>query len=74
MNDEKEEGAEPVLAPEKQKRGFAIMDPKLVRQIAQKGGRAAHEKGTAHQFTSEEARAAGKRGGAATHKAKKPNE
>jgi uncharacterized protein len=33
------------------------------REIARKGGRAAHEKGTAHEFTSEEARAAGRKGG-----------
>lgn len=44
-------------------RGFASMDPNKQREIASKGGRAAHEKGTAHQFTSEEARAAGRKGG-----------
>lgn len=41
------------------KRGFASMDPALQREIASEGGRAAHEKGTAHEFTSEEARRAG---------------
>src|SRR5947209_16825040 len=41
------------------KRGFASMDAARQRAIASKGGRAAHEKGTAHEFTSEEARAAG---------------
>jgi general stress protein YciG len=41
------------------KRGFASMDPELQRRIAAEGGRAAHEKGTAHEFTSEEARRAG---------------
>jgi len=41
------------------KRGFASMDPEQQRQIAAEGGRAAHEKGTAHEFTSEEARKAG---------------
>ena len=46
-------------------RGFASMDPEKQREIARKGGRAAHEKGTAHEFTSEEARAAGKKGGEA---------
>ena len=45
------------------RRGFASMDPNKQRAIASKGGRAAHEKGTAHEFTSEEARAAGKKGG-----------
>lgn len=41
------------------KRGFASMDPDQQREIAAEGGRAAHEKGTAHEFTSEEARRAG---------------
>ncbi|WP_377701465.1 KGG domain-containing protein [Pseudoduganella sp. UC29_71] len=40
-------------------RGFASMDPERQREIAAEGGRAAHEKGTAHEFTSEEARRAG---------------
>jgi general stress protein YciG len=39
------------------------MDPDRQREIARKGGKAAHEKGTAHQFTSEEARQAGRKGG-----------
>ena len=41
-------------------RGFASMDPERQRQIASEGGKAAHEKGTAHEFTSEEAREAGR--------------
>lgn len=40
-------------------RGFASMDPDRQREIASEGGKAAHEKGTAHEFTSEEARRAG---------------
>lgn len=52
---------------EKKKRGFAAMDPKKVAEIASKGGKAAHAAGTAHQFTSEEAREAGKKGGSAAH-------
>jgi general stress protein YciG len=44
-------------------RGFASMDDEEQREIASKGGKAAHEKGTAHEFTSEEAREAGKKGG-----------
>jgi general stress protein YciG len=44
-------------------RGFAGMDEKKQREIASEGGKAAHEKGTAHEFTPEEARAAGKKGG-----------
>lgn len=50
----------------KQARGFAVMNRDLVKQISQKGGRAAHEQGKAHEFTSEEAREAGRKGGAAT--------
>jgi general stress protein YciG len=49
------------------KRGFASMDANRQREIASKGGRAAHEKGTAHEFTPEEARAAGRKGGQAAH-------
>jgi general stress protein YciG len=49
------------------KRGFASMDAARQREIASKGGRAAHVKGTAHEFTSEEARAAGRKGGQAAH-------
>src|SRR5215218_5738384 len=44
-------------------RGFASMDQERQREIARKGGRAAHEKGTAHEFTPDEARAAGRKGG-----------
>lgn len=47
------------------KRGFASMDAAKQREIASKGGRAAHAKGTAHEFTSEEARVAGRKGGEA---------
>src|SRR6266404_7695123 len=45
------------------RRGFALMNPERQREIARKGGKAAHEKGTAHQFTSDEAREAGRKGG-----------
>jgi general stress protein YciG len=48
-------------------RGFAAMDPKLVSELAKRGGKAAHRAGTAHQFTSDEARVAGRKGGMATH-------
>ena len=44
-------------------RGFASMDMNRQREIARKGGRAAHEKGKAHEFTPDEARAAGRKGG-----------
>jgi len=43
--------------------GFASMDANKQKEIARKGGMAAHRKGTAHEFTSEEARAAGRKGG-----------
>jgi general stress protein YciG len=49
----------------KSSRGFASMDREKQREIASKGGRAAHEKGTAHEFTPDEARAAGRKGGEA---------
>ena len=49
----------------KSERGFASMDRQRQREIASQGGRAAHEKGTAHEFDSEEARRAGQRGGEA---------
>ncbi|HUS13816.1 MAG TPA: KGG domain-containing protein [Chloroflexia bacterium] len=50
---------------EAQERGFAAMDTEQQREIARKGGRVAHERGTAHEFTSDEARAAGRKGGEA---------
>ncbi len=57
MADSKQRGSE--------HRGFAAMDAEKQRQIASKGGKAAHQKGTAHEFSSEEARAAGRKGGEA---------
>jgi general stress protein YciG len=47
----------------KERRGFASMSREKQREIASKGGRAAHEKGTAHEWTPDEARAAGRKGG-----------
>ena len=49
----------------KEKRGFASMDPVKQREIARKGGIAAHKKGTAHEWTKEQARLAGHNGGLA---------
>jgi uncharacterized protein len=46
-------------------KGFASMDPEKRREICSKGGKAAHEQGRAHEFTADEARAAGRRGGKA---------
>jgi general stress protein YciG len=48
-------------------RGFAAMDPQLVTELAKRGGAAAHRAGTAHRFTRDEARVAGRKGGMATH-------
>ncbi len=50
---------------EERRRGFAAMDREKQREIASMGGRAAHEKGTAHEFTPDEAREAGRKGGEA---------
>ena len=52
----------------KEDRGFASMDRVKQREIASKGGKAAHQKGTAHEWTSEEARDAGRKGGLASHR------
>lgn len=54
----------------KEDRGFASMDRNRQRDIASKGGKAAHQKGTAHEWTSEEAREAGRKGGMASHRRK----
>jgi general stress protein YciG len=56
----------------KEDRGFASMDRAKQREIARKGGKAAHLKGTAHEWSSEEARLAGRKGGMASHKRRKP--
>jgi general stress protein YciG len=47
----------------KEHRGFASMDRAKQREIASKGGKAAHEKGTAHEWNVDEAREAGRKGG-----------
>ena len=54
----------------KEDRGFASMDRSKQREIASKGGKAAHQKGTAHEWTSDEAREAGRKGGMASHRRK----
>lgn len=59
MADKKDQGGT-------ENRGFASMPEEQVKEIASLGGKAAHEKGTAHEFTSEEAREAGKKGGQAS--------
>jgi uncharacterized protein len=50
------------------------MDPAKQREIASKGGKAAHQKGTAHEWTSEEAREAGRKGGMASHRRKQSDQ
>jgi general stress protein YciG len=54
------------------RRGFAAISPERQREIARKGGVAAHRAGTAHEFTPEEARAAGRKGGLAARR-RRPN-
>jgi general stress protein YciG len=54
-----------------QKRGFAAMDAEKRRRIASEGGKAAHQSGKAHKWTSTEAREAGRKGGKATHAARR---
>jgi general stress protein YciG len=61
------EGGETVEGKVRRPRGFAAMDRGLVTEIARKGGKAAHTAGTAHEFTTDEAREAGRKGGRATH-------
>lgn len=55
----------------KKPRGFAAMDAEKQRQIASKGGKIAHERGHAHEFTPEEAREAGRKGGMAVSRDRK---
>jgi general stress protein YciG len=63
--------AQSTVAPtqERRLRGFAAMSPEKKKEIASMGGRAAHACGRAHQFSSEEARAAGKK----RHQGDRPN-
>jgi uncharacterized protein len=58
----------------KEDRGFASMDRAKQREIASKGGKAAHQKGTAHEWTSEEAREAGRKGGMASHQRRRQSQ
>lgn len=55
----------------KQRRGFAVIDSERQKAIAAKGGRASHVKGTGHEWTSETARAAGRKGGIASGEARR---
>lgn len=58
---ESTQGQDSSTKPRRNARGFAAMDPKRQREIASLGGRAAHQSGHAHEFTSEEARVAGRK-------------
>ncbi|HXY29799.1 MAG TPA: KGG domain-containing protein [Gemmatimonadaceae bacterium] len=64
MRDEREDQQQ-ANSHRKSNRGFAAMDSDTQRRIASKGGRAAHEQGTAHEFSPTEAREAGRKGGQA---------
>jgi general stress protein YciG len=57
----------------KQRRGFAAMDPRLQRALASKGGKASHEQGTGHRWTSESARSAGRKGGLVSRSGRRPD-
>lgn len=63
MQDAANQAPDTHAAPAKPRslRGFAAMDPQRQREIASLGGRAAHQSGHAHEFTTEEARAAGRK-------------
>ena len=58
-------GSVPAKSP-KQRRGFAVMDPVKQREIASRGGKASHEQGTGHEWNTETAREAGRKGGQAS--------
>src|SRR5437899_28179 len=61
LQEHSSERSEFTSTPRRTARGFAAMDPQRQREIASLGGRAAHQSGHAHEFTSEEARAAGRK-------------
>ena len=61
---------QPPAPRKKARRGFAAMSPEKQKEIASLGGKAAHAKGTAHEFSPEEAREAGRKGGQAAQRAR----
>jgi general stress protein YciG len=61
-------GEAETMEPPRRPRGFAAMDRALVRELARRGAHASQARGTAHRFTSDEARAAGRKGGSAPHR------
>lgn len=56
------------MAEGKERRGFASLTPERRAEISSKGGKAVHQQGTGHEWTSAEAQAAGRKGGLATRK------
>ena len=70
--EEESAGSAPAAPRKKQRRGFAAMSIEKQREIASKGGRASHEKGTGHEWSAESARAAGRKGGLASRGTPKP--
>lgn len=62
--------AKGLLEQPRRRRGFALLEKTALRALARKGGLAAHERGHAHEFTTEEARAAGHKGGSAPHRSR----
>lgn len=64
MNDEKTENK---TETPKKKQGFAVLDKAKLKELARKGGKAAHALGKGHKFTKEEAKAAGRKGAIASH-------
>ena len=70
MNTEHTEHSDNMEQP-KARRGFAAMSPQKQREIASKGGRVAHEKGAAHEWSVDEARQAGRKGGSVRHSRRK---
>jgi len=61
LQESSSQGQDNSMKPRRSPRGFAAMDPQRQREIASLGGRAAHQSGHAHEFTSEEARVAGRK-------------
>jgi general stress protein YciG len=61
------------FTPARQPRGFAAMTPEQRKAASAKGGATSHANGTAHRFTTESARVAGRRGGAAHHRNRPPS-
>ena len=59
------------MAKQPHRGGFGALDPEKQRQIASKGGKAAHEKRVGHEWTREEAREAGRKGGLSSQRRKK---